>query len=160
MPPGSAPAKILWIPIQAFSPGGWLHLKCWQVTVMSRPGDPRRMRWRYITTSLTVIFGEYFVRTSLDILEPCVDNRCAYPKGPTMGILGFRKRRKDLRSALQSMRSQGIVVNGPYRRRSGMFVFSVANSVITEDELLRLQGEGKFETSELQEILAEIGKQP
>jgi len=39
-----------------------------------------------------------------------------------------------------------------------MFVFSVANSVITEDELLRLQGEGKFETSELHEILAEIGK--
>jgi len=75
-----------------------------------------------------------------------------------MGILGFRKQRKDLRSALQSMRSHGIIVNGPYRRRSGMFVFSVANSVITEDELLRLQGEGKFETGELQEILAEIGK--
>jgi len=75
-----------------------------------------------------------------------------------MGILGFRKQRKDLRSALRSMRSHGIIVNGPYRRQSGMFVFSVANSVITEDELLRLQGEGKFETSELQEILGEIGK--
>ena len=41
-----------------------------------------------------------------------------------------------------------------------MFVFSIANSVITEDELLRLQGEGKFATSELQGILAEIGKRP
>jgi hypothetical protein len=76
-----------------------------------------------------------------------------------MGILAFRKQRYDLRSALQTMRNHGIIVNGPYRRRNGTFVFSIANCVITEDELLRLQDEGKLEANDLQEFLAETRKQ-
>jgi hypothetical protein len=75
-----------------------------------------------------------------------------------MGILAFRQQRYDLRSALHTLRNHGIIVNGPYRRRSGTFVFNIANCVITEDELLRLQNEGKLETNDLQEFLAEIGK--
>jgi len=76
-----------------------------------------------------------------------------------MGILAFRKQRYDLRSALQTMRNHGIIVNGPYQRRNGTFVFSIANCVITEDELLRLQDEGKLEANDLQEFLAETRKQ-
>lgn len=77
-----------------------------------------------------------------------------------MRILGFRNQRKDLRTALQSMRNHGIFVNGPYRRHTGTFVFSVSSCVITEDELLRLQREGKFEAKDLQEILTEIRNRP
>ena len=76
-----------------------------------------------------------------------------------MGILAFRKQRYDLRSALQTMRNHGIIVNGPYRRRNGTFVFSIANCVITEAELLRLQDEGKLQANDLQEFLAETRKQ-
>jgi hypothetical protein len=75
-----------------------------------------------------------------------------------MGVLAFRKQRYDLRSALHTLRNHGSIVNGPYRRQNGTFVFSIANCVITEDEMLRLQDEGKLEANDLQEFLAEIGK--
>jgi hypothetical protein len=75
-----------------------------------------------------------------------------------MGVLAFRKQRYDLRSALHTLRNHGIIVSGPYRRQNGAFVFSIANCVITEDELLRLQDEGKLQANDLQEFLAEIGK--
>jgi hypothetical protein len=75
-----------------------------------------------------------------------------------MGILGYRKQRKDLRSAVQTIRKHGTPVSGPYRRRNGTLVFSVADCVVTEDELLRLPRNGRLEANNVQELLAEIGK--
>src|SRR5713101_3021217 len=60
------------------------------------------------------------------------------PKGRAMGILAYRKQHKVLNSAVQTMRSHGIAVSGPYRRQNGTLIFSVADDVVTEDELLRL----------------------
>jgi hypothetical protein len=59
-----------------------------------------------------------------------------------MRLLVNAKRRKELSSAIKTLRDQGIQVTGPYRRPNGMLVFSVGNSVVTEIELLQLQRQG------------------
>jgi hypothetical protein len=73
-----------------------------------------------------------------------------------MGILGYRKQRKDLLSAVQTLRKHGIAVSGPYRRRNGTLVFSVADCVITEEELLRLPRDERLEANNVQNLLGEI----
>lgn len=75
-----------------------------------------------------------------------------------MGILAFRRHRKDLHSAVQTMRNHGIAVSGPYRRRNGTLMFSVGDDVVTEDELLRLPRDERLEPSNVHELLAEIKK--
>ena len=77
-----------------------------------------------------------------------------------MGILAYRKQRKDLNSAVQTMRNHGITVSGPYRRRNGTLMFSVADGVVTEDELLRLPRDERLEPDNVHELLAEIKKRP
>jgi len=59
-----------------------------------------------------------------------------------MRLLVNAKLRKELSSAIKTLRDQGIQVTGPYRRPNGMLVFSVGNSVVTEIELLQLQRKG------------------
>jgi hypothetical protein len=75
-----------------------------------------------------------------------------------MGILAYRKQRNDLNSAVQTMRNQGIAVSGPYRMRSGTLVFSVADDVVTEDELLRLPSDERLEPNSIHELLEETKK--
>ncbi len=77
-----------------------------------------------------------------------------------MGILGHRKQRKVLNSAAQTMRKHGIAVSGPYRRRDGTLLFSVADCVVTEEELLRLRRDERLEANRVQELLAEIKGRP
>jgi hypothetical protein len=77
-----------------------------------------------------------------------------------MGILAYRRQRKDLNSAVQAMRNHGIPVSGPYRRQNGTLVFSIADDVVTEDELLRLPRDERLEPSNLRELLTEIKKRP
>lgn len=77
-----------------------------------------------------------------------------------MGIFATRRARKDFRIAMQALRDGGIAVSGPYRRRNGALVFSVAECVLTEDELLWLEREGKVDANELQGILSESKKPP
>jgi hypothetical protein len=77
-----------------------------------------------------------------------------------MGIFATRRQRKNLRIAMQALRDGGIAVSGPYRRRRGTLVFSVAECVVTEDELLWLEREGKVDADELQGILSESKKLP
>jgi hypothetical protein len=77
-----------------------------------------------------------------------------------MGILAFRRQRKDLNSAVQTMRNHGIAVSGPYRRRNGTLMFSVADDVVTEDELLRLPRDERLEPDNVHELLAEVKKRP
>ena len=77
-----------------------------------------------------------------------------------MGILAYRKQRKELNSAVQIMRNHGIAVSGPYRRQNGTLMFSVADDVVTEEELLRLPRDERLEPSNIHELLAEIKKRP
>jgi hypothetical protein len=77
-----------------------------------------------------------------------------------MGILAYWRKRKDLNSAVQTMRNHGIAVSGPYRRRNGTLVFSVAGDVATEDELLRLPRDERLEPKNVHELLTEIKKRP
>jgi hypothetical protein len=77
-----------------------------------------------------------------------------------MGILAYRKQRKDLSSAVQTMRNHGIAVSGPYRRQNGKLIFSVADDVVTEDELLHLPRDERFEPNSVHELLDEIKKRP
>jgi hypothetical protein len=77
-----------------------------------------------------------------------------------MGLLTFRKQRKDLNSAVQTMRTHGISVSGPYRMRTGTLVFRVADDVVTEDELLRFPRDERLEANNVHQLLAEIKKRP
>lgn len=77
-----------------------------------------------------------------------------------MAIFATRRQRKDFRLAVQALRDRGIAVSGPYRRLNGILVFSVAECVVTEDELLRFLRDGSFETNEFQELLSEIKRRP
>ena len=67
-----------------------------------------------------------------------------------------QKQRTDLSLAVQTLRDRGIAVSGPYRRQNGMLVFSVAECVVTVDELLLFLADGNFETNKFQELLSEI----
>lgn len=75
-------------------------------------------------------------------------------------MFAYRRQRKDYRFAVQVIRDCGIDVSGPYRRENGMLVFSVADCVITEDELLCLERDGEFDANEFQKLLAESKKRP
>jgi hypothetical protein len=77
-----------------------------------------------------------------------------------MRILAYLKQHKDFRTAAQTLREHEIAVTGPYRRQDGTFVFSVADCVVTEEELLSLQREGKLSANGIQELFAEIEKHP
>jgi hypothetical protein len=77
-----------------------------------------------------------------------------------MGIFAYRKQRKILNSAVQVMRNHGLAVSGPYRRRDGTLFFSVANCVLTEEELLSLPRDERLEASKVQDLLAEIKGRP
>jgi hypothetical protein len=77
-----------------------------------------------------------------------------------MGILAHRKQRRVLNSAVQTMRTRGIAVSGPYRRRDGTLLFSVADCVVTEEELLRLRRDERLEATNVHEILAAIKEPP
>jgi hypothetical protein len=77
-----------------------------------------------------------------------------------MEMFAYRRRRKDFRSVVQALQNHGTPVSGPYRRRNGTLVFSVADCVITEDELLELPCDRRLESNDIQQLLAEIGKRP
>jgi hypothetical protein len=77
-----------------------------------------------------------------------------------MGILAYRKQRNNLNSAVQTMRNHGIAVSGPYRRRNGTLMFSVADDVVTEDELLCLPRDERLEPERVHELLNEIKERP
>jgi hypothetical protein len=71
-----------------------------------------------------------------------------------MKILASQKQHKDFRAAAQTLRAHGVAVTGPYRRQNGTFVFSVADRVVTEEELLRLQRDGKISANGIQDLFS------
>ena len=77
-----------------------------------------------------------------------------------MMIFAGQRQCNNFRIALQTLRDCGVAVSGPYRRQNGVFVFSVADCVVTEDELLHLEHEGQFAASNVQGVLSESKKLP
>lgn len=75
-----------------------------------------------------------------------------------MKILAPQKQHKDFRTAAQKLRAHGVAVSGPYRRRNGTLVFSVADSVVTEEELLHLQGNEKISANGIQNLFNKADK--
>ena len=75
-----------------------------------------------------------------------------------MKILGFAKRLKDITAVVQTLRDHGIKVTEPYRRRNGTFIYSLANCVVTERELLDLPNAGKLDAAGVSELTAKIMK--
>jgi hypothetical protein len=75
-----------------------------------------------------------------------------------MQILAHQTQHKDFRTAAHTLRKHGIAVTGPYRRRNGTLVFSVADSVVTEEELLRFQRDGKISANAIQDLLSKADK--
>lgn len=71
-------------------------------------------------------------------------------------LLSERIKQEDFRKALQELRSAGIGVTGPYRRRNGVFVFTVGGFVMTEDELLGLLHAGKLNAPDVSEFTAKM----
>lgn len=77
-----------------------------------------------------------------------------------MKILALQKQHKVFRTAAQTLRTHGVAITGPYRRQNGTLVFSVADCVLTEEELLGFQRDGKLSGNSVKELLAEIAKPP
>jgi hypothetical protein len=70
-----------------------------------------------------------------------------------MWILGYLRRRTDVHVVAQELRNSGIQVSGPYRTRKGLFMFSIADCVVTADEILDLGNSGKLNAERVQEFL-------
>jgi hypothetical protein len=75
-----------------------------------------------------------------------------------MKTLAPQKQHQDIRRAAQKLLEHGIAVTGPYRRRNGTLVFSLAECVVTEDELLRIHRDGELSATGIQELFAEIDR--
>lgn len=75
-----------------------------------------------------------------------------------MNILANQTQHKDFRKAAHELRKHGIAITGPYRRRNGTLVFSVADSVVTEEELLRFQRDGKISSNGIQDLSSKADK--
>jgi hypothetical protein len=73
-----------------------------------------------------------------------------------MKFLGFAKRLKDTSALVQELRDHGINVNGPFRRRNGTFIYSLAGCVVTERELPDLPNTGKLDPAGVPELTAKI----
>jgi hypothetical protein len=69
------------------------------------------------------------------------------------------KRNESLRIAPQSPRQHRIVVAGAYQKRNGDCVFSVADQLLTEGELLSILRDEKLPENEIKDLISEIGKQ-
>jgi len=73
-------------------------------------------------------------------------------------FLGFTRRLRDVRAAAQTLRDQGIKVAGPYRTPNGTPIFTLADGVVTERELLDLVIAGKLDVAGVAEFTAKVMK--
>jgi hypothetical protein len=55
-----------------------------------------------------------------------------------------RSKTQDISRFVRTLQGRGIQVSGPYRRRNGIFVYSLANRVVTESELWNAQKSEKL----------------
>lgn len=73
-----------------------------------------------------------------------------------MSALGFARRRKDIHTVVKTLRDQGIVITGPFRRRNGTFIYSFADCIVTEGELLDLAKADKLDAAGVSELAFKI----
>jgi len=60
---------------------------------------------------------------------------------------------KELADLLRVARNSRLFLIGPFRRRSGDFVFGFTDTVVTETELRELQNERKLSLTGIQELM-------
>jgi len=75
-----------------------------------------------------------------------------------MKFLGFARRLKDTSALVRDLRDHGIQVVGPFRRHDGTFVYSLADCVVTEREILDLAIAGKLDVAGVSELTTKIMK--
>jgi hypothetical protein len=73
-------------------------------------------------------------------------------------ILGFARRPKDITAVVLALQGHGIQVSGPYRTRQGTLIYSLADCIVTESELLNLAKAGKLDPAGVSELIARIMK--
>jgi len=62
-------------------------------------------------------------------------------------VLSNPERQAEIRAPLKSMRNQGILVAGPFRRRNGTIVVNVGKFMLTGDEIIELMKRGQIDAA-------------
>lgn len=75
-----------------------------------------------------------------------------------MNVLGFVRRSKNIRDVVQTLREHHITVTGPYRTPKGIVIYTLADCVVTERELLDLAKSEKLDATCVSRIGARIMK--
>jgi diketogulonate reductase-like aldo/keto reductase len=73
-------------------------------------------------------------------------------------MLGFARGPEDIRAVVRKLRNQGIQVTGPYEIPKGTLVYTLADGIVTERELLDLAKAGKLDAAGVSEFTARIMK--
>jgi hypothetical protein len=68
-------------------------------------------------------------------------------EGGKMKILGFARRSKDITAVVQTLGDHAIKVTGPYQTPKGTIIYTFANCVVTERELLDLANAKNLEVA-------------
>jgi hypothetical protein len=73
-----------------------------------------------------------------------------------MKNLGFARGPGDIRAVVQTLRDRGIQVTGPYETPKGTLVYTLANVIVTERELLDLARAEKLDAAGVSELTDKI----
>jgi hypothetical protein len=76
-------------------------------------------------------------------------------EGDEMKLLGFARRPKDITAVVQMLRDHAIKVTGPYRTPKGTVIYTLADCVVMERELLDLTKAGNLDTA-VSELAAKV----
>jgi hypothetical protein len=82
----------------------------------------------------------------------------ASAEGDGMKTLDFARGPEDIPAVVRALRDQGIQVTGPYETRKGTLVYTLADGIVTERELLDLAKAGKLDAAGVSELTARIMK--
>jgi hypothetical protein len=75
-----------------------------------------------------------------------------------MKILGFARGPQDIRAVIRKLRDQGIQITGPYQTPKGTVIYTLADGIVTERELLDFAKTGKLDAAGVSEFTARIMK--
>jgi hypothetical protein len=73
-----------------------------------------------------------------------------------MRIIDSWKRPKRIHVVVQTLRALGVQVTGPYRRRNGTSLYTLADCIVAESELLDLEHAGKLNATGVLELIAKV----
>jgi hypothetical protein len=78
-------------------------------------------------------------------------------EGDEMKLLGFARRPKDITAVVKTLRDHAMKVTGPYRTPKGTVIYTLADCVVTERELLGLAKAGNLGAA-VSELAAKVMK--